>query len=39
MQHELKIDDLEFFKSDNGYCGIGNSSRTIKLLHDTELEK
>lgn len=39
MQRELKIDDLEFFMSDGGYCGIGNFSRTIELLQEDKLEK
>jgi len=39
MQKDLNIDDLEFFKSDDGYCGIGNVSRTIKLIYNDELEK
>ena len=38
MQRNLKIDDLEFFESDDGYCGIGNLSRTIKLIQADELE-
>ncbi len=38
MRNELNIDDLEFFWSD-GYCGIGNTSRTIKLVNAEELEK
>ena len=31
MQKDLNIDDLEFFWRD-GYCGIGNEARTIKLI-------
>ncbi len=38
MQHDLNIDDLEFIFID-GYCGIGNINRTIKLLNEEELEK
>lgn len=37
MQKELGIEDLEFFNCD-GYCGIGNYSRTIKLITSEELE-
>lgn len=37
MQGELGIDDLEFIYHD-GYCGIGNLSRTIELIHREELE-
>ncbi len=33
MQDETGIDDLEFFKCDGEYCGIGNISRTMKLIH------
>ena len=38
MQKELDIDDLEFFFNDE-LCGIGNYSRTMKLIHPHELEK
>ena len=38
MQKNLKIKDLEFFWND-GYCGIGNISRTIKLLDSEKLEE
>lgn len=38
MQKALDIDDLEFYMSDDGYCGIGNMSRTIKLVQRDELE-
>ena len=39
MQKDLKIDDLEFFLSEYGYyCGIGNISRTIKLIHEEKLK-
>lgn len=38
MQREMKIEDLEFFHCD-GYCGIGNTSRTIKLIHEEKLGK
>ena len=39
MQKEIGIDDLVFFLSDGGYYGIGNESRTIKLIHEHELRK
>ena len=40
MQRNLKIKDLEFIIGcDGSYCGIGNTSKTIKLLHDDKLEK
>ena len=38
MQNEIGIDDLEFINV-NGCCGIGNVSRTIKLIHSEELEE
>jgi len=31
------IKDIEFFHSDTGWCGIGNVSRTMPLVHDQEL--
>jgi len=37
MAQDLKIEDLEFFMSDGGYCGIGNMSRTIELIHEHQL--
>ena len=33
MQEEFKIEDLEFFWCDNSIVGIGNTSRTMKLIH------
>lgn len=36
MQKGIGIESLEFFWSD-GYCGIGNDSRTIKLIHEHQL--
>ena len=39
MQKAVDIEDLEFFKSDDGYCGIGNTSRTIKLIQYDKLEE
>lgn len=38
MQNNLDISDLEFFWRD-GYCGIGDEARTIKLIHKCELER
>ncbi len=38
MQDEIGMEDLKFFWSD-GYCGIGNESRTIKLIHEHELKE
>ena len=38
MQEDLEIEDLEFINIDGSYCGIGNLSRTIKLIHSDELE-
>lgn len=37
MQKEIGIDDLEFYCNDGAYCGIGNASRTIKLIYAYEL--
>lgn len=39
MQNELEILDLEFFMCDGSYCGIGNYTRTIKLISQYDLEK
>ena len=39
MQKATGIEDVEFFASDDSYCGIGNGSRTIKLIHRYELEE
>ena len=39
MQKEIGINDLEFFCNDGGYSGIGNDSRTIKLIHGEQLRK
>ena len=33
MQHETGIEDIEFYRSEDGICGIGNASRTMKLVH------
>jgi hypothetical protein len=39
MQKETGIKDIEFFFNDGYYCGVGNVSRTMKLIHDSKLEK
>jgi len=40
MRKETNIDDLEFFRSEFGdYCGIGNISKTMKLIQKEDLEK
>lgn len=39
MSKDLNIEDLIFFLSDGGYCGIGNETRTIDLIHSHKLEK
>jgi len=39
MQKELGIEDLEIFHSDGDAVGIGNSTRTMKLIHAYEIEK
>jgi hypothetical protein len=33
LSRETGIKELEFFKCDNEYVGIGNVERTMKLLH------
>ena len=33
MQQETKQDDIEFFEVDGHIIGIGNVSRTMKLIH------
>lgn len=38
MAITVKINDIEFFMSDGYYCGIGNNTRTMRLIHDNELE-
>lgn len=37
MQRKTGIKDIEFFFSDNEIVGIGNTMRTMRLIHDTEL--
>ena len=39
MQKDLKIDDVEFFRVDGEFLGIGNISKTINLIALYELEK
>ena len=40
MMNATKIDDIEFFMSDDGYyCGIGNGKRTMRLIDESELEE
>lgn len=39
MSKDLNIEDLIFFCSDGGYCGIGNETRTIDLINSDKLEK
>ena len=39
MAKDTGIEDIEFFRSDDGIVGIGNTSRTIKLIQREELEK
>ena len=39
MCEDLKIDTLEFIRIDGCYCGIGNTTRTINLIQEDELEK
>lgn len=36
LSEDTGIDDIEFFKSDDGYVGVGNASRTMNLI---QLEK
>jgi len=33
MQEETGIKDIEFFACDGEYVGVGNDSRTMKLIH------
>ena len=39
MRKEVGIEDLEFFILHEGYVGIGNASRTMKLIQREELDK
>ena len=38
MEKATKIKDIEFFWCDEGIVGIGNTDRTLELIHDNELE-
>lgn len=38
MQKDLKIKDIEFFNVDGKYLGVGNRSRSIKLISFARLE-
>ena len=38
MQAETGIEDIEFIQFDGDYAGIGNTSRTMKLIPPEELE-
>lgn len=38
MAKETGIENIEFFFCDNDVVGIGNVERTLRLIHDTELE-
>ena len=40
MRKNTGIKDIEFFWNDHGeICGVGNESKTMRLIHDTELER
>lgn len=39
MSKEVGIKDLEFFMCDGEYVGIGNVDRTMKLIHQNQLEQ
>ena len=38
MEKETKIKGIEFFFCDGEIVGIGNADRSLKLVHDSELE-
>jgi len=39
MAQETGIEGIEFFRGFDGwYAGVGNADRTMKLIHDHELE-
>jgi len=38
MAKKTGIENIEFFSCDNDIVGIGNVERTLRLIHDTELE-
>lgn len=37
MSHDVGIKGMEFFKVDGEYVGIGNSDRTMGLIHGEDL--
>jgi len=39
MEKATGIKGIEFFWCDGEIAGIGNMSRTLPLIHDTELEE
>jgi len=39
MEQSTKIEGIEFFMSDGYFCGIGNADKTMRLIHDEELDK
>lgn len=39
LSNATGLEDLIFFKCAGEFCGIGNESRTMKLIHNIELEK
>lgn len=39
LSNATGLEDLEFFKCDGDYVGIGNVERTIPLIQAKELEK
>jgi len=39
MQKVTGITDVEFFRCDGDYVGIGNAERTMSLIQQEELEK
>lgn len=39
MVNKTGIQELEFFRCDGDYVGIGNIDRTMKLIQQEELEK
>ncbi len=38
MAKDTGIEDIEFFHTEGMACGIGNISRTMKLVQENELE-
>jgi len=39
MRNKVGINDLEFFRCDGEFVGVGNISKTMKLLQKEDLEK